>query len=806
VRAAARRLVAAPGGWPIHLLLAALLVPRASFLGEALFDRDLHGQWYPRALAFAQAARERLPPLWDTWIGFGQPWLADPSAQLLYPTTWLGAVLAPWTAYTLYAIGHLALAGAGMTRLARASGLRRTESLVAGVAFLLSGPFVSLVNLWHHLAGAAWLPWVVLAVHRLVRRPRPATAIRLGVCLALQVLAGSADMVLMTAAFSLAWVVGVARPARRPAPIAAAGAGAILLALLLSAGQWLPAVDVASHAIRRELPTELADRWSVPPAGLVRAVLPLDGSGRLAWTPATHLRLFDTTAEPLLGSFYLGIVPLALAGAGLASGRRRALTWALAAAAVAATLVAFGSHAPFAALVRALVPGASHLRYPSKAMLIPACACALLAGQGLAAVRRIARARTTAGVVALCGAAALAAGAVILGPALPWAFAWNLLADRPGARADALPWAVRFLVFALLALLASAVLLRSARRPPIAHWAALLLLCTTAELWLAHNDLHPTAPPELLTVRPPVLSALDTSGGGRTYVYDYALVEGAALRRLGRDPAYAVLQPPAGFDPRVRAALAVRLYPVPPVAATWGVQGSYDIDLTGLQPLPLWGLNLSLRHAEGTPAHASLLRLGAVRSVVALDAQGFADLLPGPRFPSLFPEPILTFQVPGALPRARIPSRARALEGREALAALFDPAFDPAAEVILSGPGAREAASAAQRTAGSVRITELRVDRVRLEAELDSGGVVVLADAWDDGWRAWVDGAPAPVLVANVAFRAVAVAAGRHVVEMRYRPRAALVGLALTGLSLLALAVVAVLVRLRRRSGRGGSL
>ncbi|HEY7922361.1 MAG TPA: hypothetical protein VII62_04200, partial [Vicinamibacteria bacterium] len=255
MRAAARRLVAAPGGWPIHVLLAALLVPRASFLGEALFDRDLHGQWYPRALAFAQAARERLPPLWDTWIGFGQPWLADPSAQLLYPTTWLAAVLAPWTVYTLYAIGHLALAGAGMTRLARASGLRRTESLLAGAAFLLSGPLVSLVNLWHHLAGAAWLPWVVLAVHRLVRRPGPGTAIRLGVCLALQVLAGSADMVLMTAALSLAWAVGVARPARRPAPVAAAGSGAILLALLLSAGQWLPAVDVASHAIRRELPT-----------------------------------------------------------------------------------------------------------------------------------------------------------------------------------------------------------------------------------------------------------------------------------------------------------------------------------------------------------------------------------------------------------------------------------------------------------------------------------------------------------------------------------------------------------------------
>ena len=315
-----------------------------------------------------------------------------------------------------------------------------------------------------------------------------------------------------------------------------------------------------------------------------------------------------------------------------------------------------------------------------------------------------------------------------------------------------------------------------------------------AELWLAHSDLHPTAPPELLTVRPPVLSALDTEGGGRTYVYDYALVEGAALRRLGRDPAYAVLQPPAGFDPRVRAAFATRLYPVPPVAATWGVQGSYDIDLTGLQPLPLWGLNLSLRHAEGTPAHAKPAppRRRAQRRLARRAG------LRGPSSRPPLPEPVSRADShvpgPGHVPRARIPSRARALEGREALAALFDPAFDPAAEVILSGSARAKPRAAAQRAAGSVRITELRVDRVRLEA----GSTARESSCWPTpgitaGAPGWT-GAPAPVLVANVAFRAVAVAAGRHVVEMRYRPRAALVGLALTGLSFLGAG--------RRRSAR----
>jgi hypothetical protein len=240
------------------------------------------------------------------------------------------------------------------------------------------------------------------------------------------------------------------------------------------------------------------------------------------------------------------------------------------------------------------------------------------------------------------------------------------------------------------------------------------------------------------------------------------------------------------------------------VAATWGVEGSYDIDQTGLQPLPLWGLNLSLRMVEGTPAHAKLLRLGAVRSVISLDARAFRDLVPGPSFASFFPEPIRTFQVPGALARARIVGRARALEGREALAALFDPAFEPAAEVILSGADAGAAAAGVRGAAGSVRIAELRADRVRLEAALDQPGLVVLADAWDPGWRAWVDGSPTDVLQANVAFRAVALPAGSHVVEMRYRPTPALAGLALSGISVLGLTALGVGARLRRR-GSGGT-
>jgi hypothetical protein len=784
----------------LYALVAALVVPRAAFLGEALFERDLHALWYPRAHSLARALGQLLPPLWDPAMGFGEPSLADPSVQLLYPTTWLLVALPPWTVYTLLVVLHLAFAAVGFNRLARASGLRPGAACFAGAAFMLAGPFVSLVNLWHHFAGAAWMPWVVLAVHRLVRRPRPAAAAWLGACLGMQVLAGSADMLLLTAALAAAWSVGVLGRAsrRRPLGVALAGAGGVALALALSAGQWLPAVDAASRGLRRELPVELAERWAVPPAGLARMALPLDGSGRLRFAPAVQQALFDDPRrEPFLASLYLGIVPLSLAGAAFAAGGRRRLLACLAVAGIVGTLAALGPHAVVADAVRALVPGASHLRYPSKAMVAPAFVCALLAAHGLAAVRRFGAARRLAGALALAGAAALGGAAALLGPLAPRLLSWGVLAEREGAVADALPGAARLAALALVALLAGAALLRAARPAGGGRLVGVLTLSAVAELWLAHHDLHPTAPPEALVAPPPVLSGLDVTGHRRVYVFDYALIEGAAALRLGRSEPYPVLQPPAGFDPRLVAALAQRIYPVPPVAATWGVEGSYDIDLTGLQPLSLWGLNLSLRHAEGTPAHARLLRLGAVSTVVALDRRGFEDLVPGPTYASLVPEPILTFAVPGALPRARIVGRARALDGRAALAALFEPAFDPSSEVVLSGPGARAAAAGLSSGAeGSpVRVVELRADRVRLELPGASAGIVVLADAWDPGWRAWVDGRPAPVLQANVAFRAVAVPAGARVVEMRYRPAPALAGLALTAASLVGLAGAAFLGR-----------
>src|SRR5262249_10557352 len=66
-----------------------------------------------------------------------------------------------------------------------------------------------------------------------------------------------------------------------------------------------------------------------------------------------------------------------------------------------------------------------------------------------------------------------------------------------------------------------------------------------------------------------------------------------------------------------------------------------------------------------------------------------------------------------------------------------------------------------------------------------------LADTFDPGWSATVDGRPAPVRPAYAAFRAVALRAGRHTVVFTYVPEGFSVGLAIT-LASLALGVALI--------------
>ena len=196
--------------------------------------------------------------------------------------------------------------------------------------------------------------------------------------------------------------------------------------------------------------------------------------------------------------------------------------------------------------------------------------------------------------------------------------------------------------------------------------------------------------------------------------------------------------------------------------------------------------------------------------MLSLHAQGFEGLALLERLPSPFRGAIHVFAVPGSVPRAYVVTRARRAEGTAAVAAILADDFQIHDEIVLSMeplatpprsvPESSPPAPAGER--GSSRIVSWRPDFIRVEADAAEDGYLVLVDTYDANWRATVDGLPAPILRANVAFRAVALTRGHHTVDFRYRPRSVAWGLGISSLTLAGLLGALAVSRYRRRPRR----
>ena len=785
--------------------LVAWLLRPAIFEGRIFFDRDVNLIWWAQVESFVRSIGSGSWPVWDPYRSFGQPLLADPSAEIFYPPTWLNLLMPSWAYYTLFAAGHLVLAGIGMSVLARRLGLSAGGAFLAGAVYVASGPVLSLVPLYHHLAGAAWIPWVVWAATGVAARPGPRSAAGLALVTAMQLLAGSADMVMMAVVIVGACLLRsfldrsdpeAADPRR---VLAWTGLG-LALAFGLACPQWIPTVEFAIGSERFELTARTRTTWSVHPLSMFEILLPF------SWNSLRELSPYVTREVYPQGfwivSLYLGVPTLALVLAGLAlRSRYRGVLLGLLAGAL---LFALGRHSIFYEGITLVLPFLRVTRYPVKAMMVASFAWSLLGGLGWDAVRagvldtpagrRLSRGFLLVAVL-LIGVAALA----VSGPS-----AWQLLPLlRRGmdlsSQAELLGDLGHALARAAMLSLAAALVL-AFHRWLTPRTGVVLAVLALVDLTANNADLQATAARIVFENRPEALSIIGRPADTRLFVYDYSMATPHQLAGgFGFTKWYRLARGPAGLSPYEARIIATHEYLNPPTAGRWGYFGSYDLDLLRLYPPGLTLLTELLRDVESSPLHLRLLQMGGVTHVVALhSAPWWAGLTPLVALRGPFLDPIHIFRVPDTLPRAYAVGQARVASDPQALVAMASPTFDPRREIVLSTglpldetPGFR----------GSARIAAFRPDRVRLEAETSGPGYVVLLDTHSRGWRATVDGQPAEVLRANLTFRAVRVAEGRHSIEMVYRPPGMLPGLAAGALSLALLLIL--LARSRGEASTG---
>jgi hypothetical protein len=152
------------------------------------------------------------------------------------------------------------------------------------------------------------------------------------------------------------------------------------------------------------------------------------------------------------------------------------------------------------------------------------------------------------------------------------------------------------------------------------------------------------------------------------------------------------------------------------------------------------------------------------------------------------------FLNPGAFPRARMVQAAiGAADEAGVIAAVLNPSTDLRRTVVLEGP----APALETCEAGDVEVRRYRPTSVVLRVNTPCRAMVVFADAWFPGWKAFLDGKPVRIYNAYNIVRAVVVDAGEHEVVMIYRPASVFIGVALAILG------IALCIGLQFRSGKG---
>lgn len=162
------------------------------------------------------------------------------------------------------------------------------------------------------------------------------------------------------------------------------------------------------------------------------------------------------------------------------------------------------------------------------------------------------------------------------------------------------------------------------------------------------------------------------------------------------------------------------------------------------------------------------------------------ELVAGPREPEERRAETWIYRARDPYPRAFC---VREVISLEELAERFE--TDPMAWNPLEAASLQETwRPAAPFASATVSVPEWTNSSVRMRAELDGDGLLLLTDQAFPGWKVFVDGEEREILTANMIFRAVGLEAGTHEVEFRYEPLSIRLGAivsALAALGILAL-------------------
>ena len=142
----------------------------------------------------------------------------------------------------------------------------------------------------------------------------------------------------------------------------------------------------------------------------------------------------------------------------------------------------------------------------------------------------------------------------------------------------------------------------------------------------------------------------------------------------------------------------------------------------------------------------------------------------------------IVYENADAFPRAWVVHDVRPNNDGEGLVQFANGSVDGRTVAFVDGP-LPGVSSPAPGSVESVTITGRENNRLTANVTAASAGLAVFSEVYEEGWKAWVDGAPVEILRTNHALRGIPVGPGEHTVEFRYEPESIRVGLWISGVS-----------------------
>ena len=711
--------------------------------------------WIPHQYAGAPSAT------WATYSPFHLPYYLFPGPATL---AWVHLIMA-------------SVAGLGAyVYLRRALGISFWPAAVAAWCYPLTGFFVFWQG-YPMLPALAWLPWLLVVVERVIARPRGVSGPLLAGLTGVVAVSGQVDFAAQVLAASGLYAVGrlTIEWRRRRERRALLGAGvalaaAWLLGILLAAPFLLPFAEYLGGSAR--LSARIAGYEARPPIGLAalpQTVLPaMYGAMR-----AGSWRIVDGNQIESSAAAYAGLAAaLLLAPLAWCSARHRPanVLW------LVLGLLGLAWSLDVPGLVTVLrLPGLRMLSH-NRFVFVTAFALLAMAAVALERLREGPVERRPWFLMPVAVLVGLGAWCVYRADRLPEPLATQLEEMvRQGVSLFTLtgPAALErirqgfraaYLLGALWCSLAVLgwVLVRAGGRRP---WLAPLL----AGLWIVElvvfaRGASMQSDPRLYYPRIPVLERLAEAPPGRVL----------GLRclppRLAESHGLSDLRGIDGIEPS-RILEVLRLAEDP--------RSTSPAYATTQWYLPRW------RRTEG----------GGLDLPPVLDMLGLRYLVfrgspvPGLR-PLLAGDDYWVVENAEALPRVFVPRRVETVaDDKQILSRMAAADFDPREVAYLEEPVSLPAGD------GTVEIVEQLPRRIAVAFDLPAPALVVLAENWDAGWRAEVEGRAGPSLRVNYTLNGAVAPGGRGRLVFRYSPASFRRGLAL--MLLASVVVLAWLARVR---------